>query len=322
MPIGSRGLMLKKSEEFLGLPIISITEGQEFGRSKSLLIDAGEGTVAAIIIEDSDWYHGIKLLPYSSVIAIGTDAITITKSDDILTIDEASEYEEYLEQNIKIIGTRAITKSGTLQGRISDIFINESGHIEKIALTNDADTKEVSTSNVSIFGKEVTIIDNDGPKAMAAPQATPAPAAPAPTPAVAPKPAPAPALAPAAAAKPEIKPEAKKEAAPPEMPAPQAAPAPAAPKVEADKPEVKAPEKAAAAPEEKAAKVPEAPAPSVTASSAENRHRQFLLGKKATRRITTDTGIVIVDEGGDVTEEVLQKAKLANKFVELSMNVK
>ena len=29
----------------------------------------------------------------------------------------------------------------------------------------------------------------------------------------------------------------------------------------------------------------------------------------------------IVEAGADITEEVLQKAKLANKFIELSMNV-
>ncbi|MCI6085713.1 MAG: photosystem reaction center subunit H, partial [Selenomonas sp.] len=51
------------------------------------------------------------------------------------------------------------------------------------------------------------------------------------------------------------------------------------------------------------------------------RHRRFLLGKKATRTIKMDNGIVIVEEGQDITEEVLQKAKLANKFIELSMNV-
>ena len=34
-----------------------------------------------------------------------------------------------------------------------------------------------------------------------------------------------------------------------------------------------------------------------------------------------DNGIVIVEAGQDITEEVLQKAKLANKFIELSLNV-
>ena len=39
---------MKKSVEILGLPVISITEGRELGMSKTLLIDAKKGTVAAI----------------------------------------------------------------------------------------------------------------------------------------------------------------------------------------------------------------------------------------------------------------------------------
>ena len=79
--------------------------------------------------------------------------------------------------------------------------------------------------------------------------------------------------------------------------------------------EVPAPEPAAA-PE-----AAEDPAEKAAAKATEDRHRRFLLNKKASRRITTDTGVVIVEAGGDITEEVLQKAKLANKIIELSMNV-
>ena len=55
---------MKKSVEILGLPVISITEGRELGMSKTLLIDAKNGLVAAITIEDEDLYRGVKLIPY------------------------------------------------------------------------------------------------------------------------------------------------------------------------------------------------------------------------------------------------------------------
>ena len=119
--------MTKRSVEILGLPIISITEGRELGMSKTLLIDAKNGAVAAITIEDEDWYRGVKLLPYSSVIAIGHDAVTITNSENILTLEDASGYEAMLDANIRIIGTKAITKSGTIQGKVSEIYIGEDG---------------------------------------------------------------------------------------------------------------------------------------------------------------------------------------------------
>ncbi len=74
---------MKKSVHILGLPIISITEGKELGISKSLVIDAAKGMITALVIEDEDWYRGVKILPYTSVIAIGDDAITITSSESI-----------------------------------------------------------------------------------------------------------------------------------------------------------------------------------------------------------------------------------------------
>ena len=294
---------MKKSVEILGLPIISITEGRELGMSKTLLIDAKKGTVAAITIEDEDWYRGVKLIPYESVIAIGDDAVTVTNSENILKLDDAGDYETLLDENIRVIGTKAITKTGTIQGKISELYIGEDGKIETCEITApDGTTSDIASDQISIFGKKVTVIYHICEKKnnpVTAPKSEPAPSAA--------KAAPAPA-APAAPSAP------KAEA--------QKAPEPAAVKPEAPKAATPAP---AAKPE------PKKEAPKATPSDAdkqaaadkatEERHRRFLLGKKAARTIKMDNGIVIVEAGQDITEEVLQKAKLANKFIELSMNV-
>jgi len=306
---------MKKSVEILGLPIISITEGRELGVSKTLLIDAKNGTVAAITIEDADWYRGVKLIPYESVIAIGDDAVTITNSENILTLDAAGDYEALLDENIRIIDTKAITKSGTIQGKVTELYIGDDGKIEKCEITApDGTTSDIATDQISIFGKQVTVIDPTGEKknnvmahAAEAPKAAPAaPAEPAVSKAAeAPKAPEAPKAAePAVKAEEAPKAEAPKEEAKPEpkKEAPKAAPAP---KIE---PKKEAP-KADAAKQAAADK------------ASEERHRRFLLGKKAARDIKMDNGIVIVEAGQDITEEVLQKAKLANKFIELSMNV-
>ena len=275
---------MKKSVDILGLPVICITEGRELGMSKSLLIDAPNRTVAAVTIEDGDWYRGVKLIPYGNVIAVGEDAVTINNSENILTLDGAGEFGTLLNDNIRVIGTKAITRSGVIQGVITEIFIGDDGRIEKCEITApDGTITEIAADQVSIFGKEVTVISPEGEvgKQTAAPAAK-RPAAPQ-----------APAAAPAAAPAP---------AAPQ---APAAAPAPAA---------------------KKPAPAPKAPGGAAPADAAkggdmsEDRHRRFLLGKKATRTIKMDNGVVIVEAGQDITEEVLQKAKLGNKFIELSMS--
>ena len=151
---------MKKSVEILGLPVISITEGRELGLSKSLLIDAKNGLVAAITIEDDDWYRGVKLIPYESVIAIGADAVTITHSENILKLEDAGDYEALLDENIRVIGTKAITKNGMIQGTVTEIYVGDDGRIEKCEITApDGTASDVTAEQISIFGKQVTVIE-------------------------------------------------------------------------------------------------------------------------------------------------------------------
>lgn len=298
--------------------MISITEGRELGMSKTLLIDAKNGAVAAITIEDDDWYRGVKLIPFESVIAVGADAITITNSENILTLEDAVDFENLLDENVRIIGTKAITKAGTIQGSVSEIYIGDDGKVVQCEISDPQGNflDNISAEQISIFGKQVTVIDSGSVAATASPAMPAAETPAAPAFEAAPTFAEPPAAEPAAEAAPEPEPETP---AVPDMPAaePMEEPAPesvAEPSAETPA-EVPAPEPAAA-PE-----AAEDPAEKAAAKATEDRHRRFLLNKKASRRITTDTGVVIVEAGGDITEEVLQKAKLANKIIELSMNV-
>jgi hypothetical protein len=322
---------MKKSVDILGLPVISITEGRELGMSKTLLIDAPNRVVAAVTIEDEDWYRGVKLIPYDNVIAVGEDAVTINNSENILTLDAAGDFETLLDDNIRVIGTKAITRTGVIQGIISEIFIGEDGSIEKCEVTTpEGMTSEVTADQVSIFGKEVTVISPEGDAGKKSDAAAAPAASAAPVPAVEELPAVEPVVdIPAAEPAPEV-PAAETapveeapiaEEAPASEPVPEELPAEEpAPEVPAEEP---APEPVVeSAPAEEPA--PAEPAHAEEEKSAErvneDRHRRFLLGKKATRTIKMDNGVVIVEAGADITEEVLQKAKLGNKFIELSMS--
>ena len=289
---------MKKSVDILGLPVISITEGRELGMSKTLLIDAPNRIVAAITIEDEDWYRGVKLIPYDNVIAVGDDAVTINNSENILTLDAAGDFETLLDDNIRVIGTKAITRTGVIQGNITEIYIGDDGSIEKCEITApEGSTSEVTADQVAIFGKEVTVISPEGDAGKKSDAAS-APAAPAVKETVA-------------------KPAAAEPAPAPAVPEPAPAPAAEAPAAEESAPETPAEEPAA----EPAAEEESTADDDKNAERAnEDRHRRFLLGKKATRTIKMDTGVVIVEAGADITEEVLQKAKLGNKFIELSMS--
>ena len=366
---------MKKSAEILGLPIISITEGRELGTSKTLLIDAQNGKVAAITIEDDDWYRGVKLIPYESVIAIGEDAVTITHSENILTLDEAGDYEELLTENIRVIGTKAITKTGRIQGKVTEVIIGEGGKIEACEITApDGSVNEVGANQISIFGKQVTVVDMDEEKKNSF---------------VTEQPAFEPAFEPVEEEPQEIFTPPVEEVTPETLyvpeenfetpPETQAAleevmtPEPVEeindePFTPAEEPVVEEPVVEEPVVEEPVVEEPvveepvveepvveepvveeppvveekiaamtrqaedlkaalekakaQAPQPAKKAEKGvDERRRRVLLGKHATKTITAESGTLVVEAGAEVTEEVLQRARLSNKFIELSMNV-
>lgn len=53
----------------------------------------------------------------------------------------------------------------------------------------------------------------------------------------------------------------------------------------------------------------------------EARQRQYLTGKRATKKIVGTGGQVIVEEGAVITDEIVEKALAMDKYIELTMNV-
>lgn len=53
----------------------------------------------------------------------------------------------------------------------------------------------------------------------------------------------------------------------------------------------------------------------------EEQQRQFILGKKAAIKITDDDGKVVVEEGETITRETIDRAKAADRYIQLTLNI-
>ena len=86
-------------------------------------------------------------------------------TENILTLDEAGDYETLLDENIRIIGTKVFTKSGVIQGKVTEISVAEDGKIEMCEITdNTGAVGEIPSDKISIFGKLVTVIETEAEK--------------------------------------------------------------------------------------------------------------------------------------------------------------
>lgn len=265
--------IVKKSIDVIGLPVFSIIQGKEIGKVKRFVIDPAKGAVIALVIDDGKWYLAAKLLPMSAVTAIGEYAVTVDEMDSLVEVKDIPDVERLLDADIDVIGTKVLTKSGRIRGKVNEIIIDDSGKINFCEIEEQAgEISQIPADIVVTYGKEVLVItDGEGTPVIAqektATQNRP--------------------TVPAVNVQPPVSTN--------------------VPKVSTDETSVSS--------------QTQTETPDESNKKFDDRHRKYLLGKKASRRIETDNGVVIVEQGGEITEEVLQKAKLAGKFVELSMNI-
>lgn len=127
---------MKPSRKFLSLPIISLKEGQQIGYVKSLILDAKEKAVAAVVVDPKGFFKDQRIIPYAKVVSVGDDAITIDKESHVEKSASIPEILELLKEKLGIIGTKVITESGKILGVAEEYYIDEdNGKITKIEVS-------------------------------------------------------------------------------------------------------------------------------------------------------------------------------------------
>jgi uncharacterized protein YrrD len=127
--------MFFRCKELLGLPVISLEEGQQLGVVRELVIDREEACVAAIVISPKGFLKESRVLAYAKVQSVGSHAVTVAK---------ATQADKSLSQQLtrftsrSLEGTRIITDQGNALGTIEDVIINtQSGKIAFLEISGN-----------------------------------------------------------------------------------------------------------------------------------------------------------------------------------------
>ncbi len=258
---------MKKSEELLGLSVISIEDGKEVGRVGDLVVNSAKGTVEYLIVDNGFRHLGLKILPFKLVEGVGEYAVTVQSATAVSDLNEQPEVSSLLEKNVRVKGTKVLTKKGKLIGTVNEFLIDDDNEgkiagCELAPASGSGKTGIIPADQIVTFGKDVLIV-NEGVETSLVNSPTGL----------------------------------------------------------SDKPAKSSKRSSSLAAED----VPEADKAEEVSEAAklfEERQRQYLMGRKASKRLETDSGEVIAEEGEVITEEVLNKAREAGKFTELSMNTK
>lgn len=127
---------MKPSRKFLSLPIISLREGQQIGYVKSLILNAQEKAVAALVIDPKGFFKDQRIIPYAKVVSVGEDAITIDKESYVEKSASLPEILDLLKEKLGIIGTKVVTESGKILGVAEEYFVNpDTGQVTHLEIS-------------------------------------------------------------------------------------------------------------------------------------------------------------------------------------------
>ncbi len=154
---------MKKTKEIIGLPIISISDGTEVGKVKTVIINAEKGAIDYVVVDSGIQILSAKVIPTEYVLGIGEYALTIENEDAINDISKIPAAIDLLQKNIQVKGTKVLTKKGRLIGEIGDIYINEEDNCTIMALEYIADITQKSIrliprESIITFGKNLVVV--------------------------------------------------------------------------------------------------------------------------------------------------------------------
>ena len=267
---------MKRSEELLELAVISIDDGKEIGRVCDIVINPSKGAVEHLVIDNGSRYTGVKILPFKLVEGVGEYAVTVQSLSSITDLDDEPDVNGLLEKNVRVKGTKVLTKKGKLIGSVSEYLIDDSNEgkiaaCEVVPVDGGASSGMISADQIITFGKDVLIVGEE---------AVPVP--------------------------PEGGPGVSTEVAA----------ASAQSGVNSNPQQAKKEDDAGRA------TTIDRQEQSQAAKLFEEKQRQYLLGRKLSKRLENESGELIAEDGELITEDILNKAKDAGKFTELSMNTK
>lgn len=157
---------MKKTQEIIGLPIISISDGVEVGKVKSIIINADKGAIDYIVVDSGIQILSARVIPTDHILGIGEYALTIENEGAINDIGKIPAAIDLLQKNIQVKGTKVLTKKGRLIGEIGDIFIDENDVCRIIGLEYIADITQkririIPRASVITFGKNLIVVTDD-----------------------------------------------------------------------------------------------------------------------------------------------------------------
>ena len=152
---------MKKSQEIVNSPVISIADGTQIGSIKGLVINPQQKSVEFLLLDEQGSGQKLRGLPFLAAEGFGEYAITVENENVIIDTLKVGALTELVQQGVNVIGKKVITKKGKYLGDVTEFSLDiSSGSLAEIYYKAEGEAeKSISAQNVLTIGKEVIIVE-------------------------------------------------------------------------------------------------------------------------------------------------------------------
>ncbi len=122
---------MRKAKSLLGLSVITRADGKNLGSTRDLIFSENSQKLIALLLSDRELFGMIdaKCVPWNVVREVGTDAIMVEGDEAVQNVHTDAIIAEAYDSKHSIDGKQITTDQGENLGHISDLYLDESGHV-------------------------------------------------------------------------------------------------------------------------------------------------------------------------------------------------
>lgn len=114
-----------KLQDMIGLAVYEVEEGNEIGKIADIVLDSN-WHVTGIELESKAFFSShVKVVAWDDIAAYGEDAVMIRSKESIMKTDTDHIPYTFLLGKNKLKDLQVLTTSGTILGRVSDVYFDQ-----------------------------------------------------------------------------------------------------------------------------------------------------------------------------------------------------
>lgn len=153
---------MRKAKSLLGLNIITQREGKNLGTVRDLIFDENSHKLIALLLSDRELFGMIDatVIPWTQVREIGPHAIMVPSEEVILKAHNDPIIAESFDQKRKLDGKKVTTQGGEDLGRVSDLYLDELGHVKGFEVSGGLFSDAFSGKRYMEMPVDITVGDD------------------------------------------------------------------------------------------------------------------------------------------------------------------